>query len=323
MDSLYYLFVILCFLAVVLFVEGTYLVWNAYKGPEAKRIRERLQALSGEWSSAETTLLKHRVLSNSPTVERFLLRIPGIHGLDRLLHQSGMSLMVTHFLGYTAMTATSGMASAALLGLPLPAMLFSAALGSVLPLFFVHRAKRKRVDKIELQLPEAIDLMARALKAGHAFSGALQMVSTDGPEPTASEFRLTFDEINFGVSLNDALMNLAARIPITDLRYFVIAVLIQRESGGNLAELLDKISGLIRARLALLGRIRVLSAEGRLSAWILSCLPFGTALVIHIVNPGFLSVLWTDPAGIMMVGAASGMMVAGILVMSRIIRIRV
>ncbi|MDE2366151.1 MAG: type II secretion system F family protein [Betaproteobacteria bacterium] len=323
MDTLYYLFLIFFFLAVVLFLEGVYLAWNAYRGPEAKRIQERLQAVSAGWTGAETALLKQRLLSNSPALERFLLEVPRIHTLDRLLQQSGMSLMVTHFLGYTAMTAMGGMASAALLGLPFSVMLLCAVTGSVLPFFFVLSAKRKRLEKIERQLPEAIDLMARALKAGHAFSGALQMVSTDGPEPASGEFRLTFDEINFGVSVQDALMNLATRVPITDLRYFVIAVLIQRESGGNLAELLDKISGLIRDRLNLLGRIRVLSAEGRMSAWILSCLPFATALMINFVNPGFLTVLWTDPAGLMMIGAALGMMVMGIFAMSRIIKIRV
>lgn len=323
MDFLYYLFIIFCFLAVVLFLEGVYLVWNAYRGPEAKRIQERLQALSAGWNGAETALLKQRLLSNSPVLDRFLLQVPRIHSLDRLLQQSGMSLMMTHFLGYAAMAAMGGMASAAMLGLPFIVTLLCAAAGGVLPLFFVRGAKRKRLEKIERQLPEAIDLMARALKAGHAFSGALQMVSTDGPEPAAGEFRLTFDEINFGVSVQDALMNLAARVPITDLRYFVIAVLIQRESGGNLAELLDKISGLIRARLTLLGKIRVLSAEGRLSAWILSSLPFAAALMINIVNPGFLDILWTDPMGIMMVGTALGMMVMGIFIMSRIIKIRV
>ena len=323
MDTLYYLFLIFFFLAVVLFLEGVYLAWNAYRGPEAKRIQERLQAVSAGWTGAETALLKQRLLSNSPALERFLLEVPRIHTLDRLLQQSGMSLMVTHFLGYTAMAAMGGMASAALLGLPFSVMLLCAVTGSALPFFFVLSAKRKRLEKIERQLPEAIDLMARALKAGHAFSGALQMVSTDGPEPASGEFRLTFDEINFGVSVQDALMNLATRVPITDLRYFVIAVLIQRESGGNLAELLDKISGLIRDRLNLLGRIRVLSAEGRMSAWILSCLPFATALMINWVNPGFLTVLWTDPAGLMMIGAALGMMVIGIFAMSRIIKIRV
>lgn len=323
MDTLYYLFLIFLFLAVVLFLEGAYLAWNAYKGPEAKRIQERLRAVSAGWTGAETAVVKQRLLSSSPAVERFLLGIPRVQALDRLLQQSGMSLMVTHFLGYTAMTAFGGMASGALLGFPFLASLVCAAAGGALPLLFVSSAKRKRLARIERQLPEAIDLMARALKAGHAFSGALQMVSTDGPEPVAAEFRITFDEINFGVSVQDSLMNLAARVPITDLRYFVIAVLIQRESGGNLAELLEKISGLIRDRLNLLGRIRVLSAEGRMSAWILSCLPFGAALMINIANPGFLAVLWTDPVGLSMVGGAAVMMALGIFTMSRIIKIRV
>lgn len=323
MDPLYYLFLIFCFLAVVLFLEGGYLVWNSHRGPAAKRIRERLQAVSVGWNAAEAALVKHRALSKSSGLERFLLRFPHIHSLDRLLQQSGMSLTVTHFIGYTTMAGLGGMASAALLGSPFTVMLLCGAAGSGVPLFFVLSAKRRRLDKIEQQLPESIELMARALKAGHAFSGALQMVSTDGPEPAASEFRLTFDEINFGVSVQDALMSLAARVPLTDLRYFVIAVSIQRESGGNLGELFDKISALIRARFALLGRIRVLSAEGRLSAWILSCLPFATGLMINVANPGFLDILWTDPVGLIMVYTALVMMGMGIFIMSYIIKIRV
>ncbi|MEP6604555.1 MAG: type II secretion system F family protein [Nitrosospira sp.] len=323
MNSLYYLFLIFLFLAVVLFLEGVYLTWNTHRGPEAKRVRERLQAATVRWNVRNTALLKQRLLSNSPSLERFLSRFPQVHDLDQLLQQSGKSITVAHFLVYTALAAMGGVTSATLMKWPLIIALLCAAAGSTLPLFFVLSAKRKRLMKIELQLPEAIDLMARALKAGHAFSSALQMLSTDGSEPTAGEFRLAFDEINYGVSVQDALMSLATRVPITDLRYFVIAVLVQRESGGNLAELLEKISGLIRARLTLLGRIRVLSAEGRLSAWILSCLPFATALMLHFVNPDFLNMLWTDPLGIIMVGTALGMMVVGIFIMSHIVRIRV
>lgn len=322
MDSLYYLFLIFCFLAVVLFLEGGYLTWHALRGPKAKRIRERLQAVSTEWNAPEAILLKQRLLSKSPALQRLLLRAPHIDRLDRLLQQSGLPFLVGGFIGYTIAAAGCGLMAGAFVGLPLILMLACAAGGSLLPLFFILHAKRKRLEKIERQLPEAMELMSRALKAGHAFSGALQMVSSDGPEPVAGEFRATFDEVNFGVSVHNALLNLAARVPITDLRYFVIAVLIQRESGGNLAELLDKISALIRARLALLGRIRVLSAEGRLSAWILSCLPFATALVMYFLNPDFMSILWTDPAGLMMVATALGMMVTGIFAMSRIIKIR-
>lgn len=324
MDYLYYLSIVLGFLAVVLFLEGGYLTWRASQGSQAKRIKKRLQEISAGWVDAsDTTLLKQRLLSNSPPLQRFLLQFPRIHSLDRLLLQSGMPLMVTQFLGYSVLAALGAMACAVLLGWSFFIMLLCAGAGSALPLFFVIRAKDQRMIKIEEQLPDAIDLMSRAMKAGHAFSSALHMVGNEGPEPTASEFRMAFDEINFGVVMQDALMNLTTRVPITDLRYFVIAVMIQHESGGNLAELLDKISGLIRARLKLLGAIRVLSAEGRLSAWILSCLPFATALVINISNPGFLQVLWTEPAGVMMLSTALGMMVIGIFLLTRIIKIRV
>ncbi|HND36914.1 MAG TPA: type II secretion system F family protein, partial [Nitrosomonas sp.] len=255
--------------------------------------------------------------------QKWLLKLPRVHAVDRLLLQSGMAIMVMPFLGYSLLTGLGGMALAAILGFSFAVILLSMVVGCLIPYFFVLRARHKRLITIEQQLPEIIDLMSRALKAGHAFTGALQMAATEGTEPAASEFRLVFDEINFGVPIQNALMNLANRVPITDLSYFVIAVLIQRESGGNLAELLDKISNLIRSRLNLLGRIRVLSAEGRLSAWILSCIPFVMALILNILNPGFMSILWTDPVGPTIIAIALVMMVVGIYAMSRIIKIHV
>ncbi|SDH42602.1 type II secretion system F family protein [Nitrosomonas sp. Nm132] len=324
MDYLYYLFIAFAFLAVVLLLEGGYLTWRSSQGAGAKRIKKRLQQVSVAWKdAANASLLKQRLLSDSPPLQKLLLKFPRMHSLDQLLLQSGMPLMVTQFLSYSAMTGIGAMAMAALLGWPFLIMLLCAAGGALIPYFFVVRAKNERLKTIEQQLPETIDLMSRALKAGHAFPGALQMAATEGVEPSASEFRLVFDEVNFGVPMQHALMNLATRVPITDLRYFVIAVLIQRESGGNLAELLDKISGLIRARLTLLGKIRVLSAEGRLSAWILSSLPFAMALLLNTINPDFMSILWTDPAGPIIIAIALGMMVTGIFAMSRIIKIRV
>lgn len=324
MDYLYFLFVTLAFLAVVLFLEGLYLTWNAYKGPEAKRIEKRLQAFSAGWSGAsESALIKQRLLSDAPAMERILLQIPRIHVLDRLLLQSGLQLKVAGFLAYVVLAAVAGVLAAMYFGFPLIVVLAFGIAAAALPFIYVVNARQKRLDKIEQQLPEAVELISRALKAGHAFSGALQMVGNEGVEPIATEFRTTFDEVNYGISMQDALMSLATRIPSTDLRYFVIAVMIQRESGGNLAELLDNISKLIRERLKLLGTIRVLSAEGKLSAWIISLLPFALALVINFVNPGFMSILWKDPAGIKMVGGALVLMIIGIFAITRIIRIRV
>ncbi|MDR3409623.1 MAG: type II secretion system F family protein [Formivibrio sp.] len=324
MDNLYYAFVILGFLAVVLFLEGAYLAWNAYKGPEAKRIERRLQALSaGGAASTELTIVKKRLLSETPAIERMLLEIPRIHLLDRLLLQSGLKMNVGGFLGLTLLAAAVGLVLAILLTLPFLLMLVAAVVVGILPLMYVLNSKQKRLNMVEQQLPDALDLMGRALRAGHALPGALKMVADEMAEPIAGEFRTTFDEMNYGISLQDSLTNLATRVPITDLRYFVISVLIQRETGGNLAELLDKISALIRARFKLLGTVRVLSAEGRLSAWILTILPFALAGVIRILNPTFINVLWTDPAGQKMVIGALIVMALGIFWMWRIIKIRV
>ncbi|TXI41430.1 MAG: type II secretion system F family protein [Nitrosomonas sp.] len=324
MDYSYYLLIAMIFIAIVLLLEGLYLLWNTYKGPEAVRIEKRLQAISAGWEdSVEQNFIKQRLLSDSPALERILLGIPRIHSLDRLLVQSNLQLSVTGFLGYTFISAIGGMAVATLFNLHLTFTLLCFVSGGALPVLMVLSARRKRLLKIEEQLPDAIDLMSRALKAGHAFSGALQMVSSESADPIASEFRITFDEINFGISMQDALMNLSTRIPSTDLRYLVIAVLIQRESGGNLAELLENISSLIRARLKLIGTIRVLSAEGRLSAWILGCLPFVMAMIIHLVNPGYLNVLFTDPLGNLLIGSSVTMMVIGAFTMRKIIKIRV
>ena len=149
------------------------------------------------------------------------------------------------------------------------------------------------------------------------------MASTDGPEPAAEEFRLTFDEINFGISMQQALANLAERVPSTDVRYFVTAVLVQREAGGNLTEVLDSLSMLIRSRLKFHAKIKVLTTEGRMSAWVLGLLPFALAGVLSLANHGFISVLWSDPAGIKITNIVLGMMAVGAIWLYKLIQIRV
>ncbi len=324
MDFLYYLFVVLGFFAVVLFLEGVFLTWNAYKGPEKTRIAKRLQAISAGGSRGQgATLAKQRLLAQTPELQKLLLSIPRIHLLDRLLLQSGLDLTVGAFLGLTAILAFIGFVAAIFFALPLFLTIIVAVAAGTLPLIFVVSAKNKRMTVIENQLPDALDLMGRAMRAGHAFPSALRMVGNEMPEPIASEFRTVFEEINYGISTQEALTNLGKRVPSTDLSYFVIAVLIQHETGGNLAELLGNISTIIRDRLKLMGTIRVLSAEGKLSAWILTLLHFVLGATLQIVNPGFLNVLWTDPMGFKMTVTALSMMVLGIFAMSRIIKIRV
>ena len=323
MNNLYYLFIVLGFLAVVLFLEGTYLAWNAYRGPEAKRMEKRLRAMSAGVEAKGSTLLKQRMLSQTPAMDRLLLQIPRIHQLDRLLLQSGLRLTVAGFLGLTLLMTMAGFLLGLLLGMPAVIVIVIGAAVGMLPLLYVTRAKYKRLLLIEQQLPDALDLMARAMLAGHAFTSGLKMVGEEVSDPVAGEFSIVFDEINYGISVQDALVNLATRVPSTDLRYFVISVVIQRETGGNLAELLNNISALIRARLKLMGAVRVLSAEGRLSALILTILPFALAGVIFLINSEFLSVLWTDPVGPKIVTGALMIMIFGIFWMWRVIKIRV
>lgn len=324
MDTLYFGLIILGFVALVLFIEGVYLYWNSYRGPEAKRIERRLEAMSaGAHGSTEVSLVKQRLLSEEPALARLLMRLPRVHEMDRLLMQSGLPWNMARFQGLTLMAAVTGFLFGMIMGFPLlPVLVITLAFAAV-PFVYVFNCKEKRLEKIEQQLPDALDMMSRAMRAGHAFPGALQMVGDESPQPIATEFKLAFDEINYGISLQDALLNLATRVPSTDLRYFVIAVLIQRETGGNLSEVLGNISKLIRERLKLLATIKVLSAEGRISAWILTILPFALAVVVSILNPKLMSVLWTDEMGKKLVAFAITMMIIGIFWMWRMIKIRV
>jgi len=325
MTTVYYLFGIAIFIAVVLAIEGVYLWWQTNRSAEARRLAQRLKAVAEgiEDTGVRFSLYKERALSRMPWLADALQRMDTAHALDRRLLQSGLEWTVAYFVGLTVIAAAAGFAVPLFLRYPLLASLTGAAVCALLPWLYVSRTRRKRMMRIEQQLPDAVDLMARALRAGHAFPNAVKMVGDEMVDPISGEFRLLFDEVNYGVSMQEGMLNLAGRIPSTDLKYLVIAVLIQRETGGNLAELLTNIGGIIRARLKLFGTIRVLSAEGRLSAWILGLLPFGTALLIQLVNPKFMAVLWSDPAGLKMVYFALAMMAFGVLWMRRIIRIRV
>jgi tight adherence protein B len=321
----YYLFAILLFVAVVLLVEGAYVWWNNTKGPEAKRIERRLRAMSaGAHDGARSySILKERLLAQSPPVHRFLLGVPRVHVVDRLLEQSGLSWSVARFLLLTLAAGLAGALVGRLVGLPVLITTLLVLFLAALPILHVLDRKRKRLYQIDQQLPDALEMMSRALRAGHAFPSALKMVGDEMSDPIAAEFRTAFDEVNYGVALQDALVNLATRVPITDFRYFIIAVLIQRETGGNLAELLNSIAQIIRGRHKIAGTIRVLSAEGRLSAWILCVLPFALAVLLYILNPEFVSLLWTDSNGIKLLTAGVILMVIGIYWMRNVIRIRV
>jgi tight adherence protein B len=325
MDTSFIGFAVLLFLAIVLLIEGIYLYWNGRHGPLVKRMDERIRAMSagGNIGGEQFSILKERLLSGSPLFTRILMAVPRVQHLDRYLQQSGMQWSVGRFVGYTLACGAAGFLVGIVLHLPFPLPVALPAACAMLPALVLRRNRNKRLAQFESQLPDAADLIGRALRAGHSFPSALGMVGQEMPEPIGGEFRLAFDEISYGVSMNDALLNIVTRVPIDDLRYFVIAVLIQRESGGNLTEILGNIAHIIRERLKLLGKVRVLSAEGRFSAWILIALPFFVLGAVTLMSPDFVRLLWADPVGTKMSGCAAFMMLVGIIWMRRTVRIRV
>jgi tight adherence protein B len=324
MDYSFSLLLIIGFVSVVLLLEGIYAYWNDTRSPEVRRVANRLRAISaGGHAEGEAKLFKERMLSHTPSVQRMLLVLPRVGQLDRLMMQAGSNSTVSHLLAASALLALAGLVAGLVLQWP-GAMIFLVVLALALfPVLRLVWLRNNRLHQIEAQLPDAMDLISRALRAGHAFPSALAMVGTEAQEPIASEFKITSDEIGFGISVDNALNNLATRVPSSDMRYFVMAVIIQRETGGNLAELLGKLAELVRERFKLFAKVRVLAAEGKLSAWILVALPFCVAGAVHLLNPKYLSVLLTDAMGIKLVMGAMVLMVIGIFAMWRIINIRV
>jgi tight adherence protein B len=311
--------------SLLLLLIASFLIWRSYKGPLAQKIEKRLQSLSaGGDDSPQSQLLRERLLSQVPTLERLLLSLPRAHQLDGFILQSGLNWSVSKLL---LSSVVLGLLGTSLLGTWLSlSTILSVTTGvglGLLPWLYVSYLRQSRLARFEIQLPEALDMMVRALRSGHSFASAVQMVGQEMAHPVAAEFGMVHDEINFGVSVEQALTHLTVRVPLTDLRYFVVAVLIQRDSGGNLTEVLGNLSRLIRERLKLRSKVKVMSSEGRLSSWMLTIMPFALGALMNAFNPDFMSPLWTDPIGIVILQYMLSMMVIGIVVMQKIIRIRI
>lgn len=322
MNLTFILFAVAAFLAVVLCLEGLYNLWASRHSPQARRIAARLEALSRD-PVTRASIERAEQAQRLPRLNALIGQTTPGRAVQRWVESSALKVSVAELAAMSVLLGLVGGSLPGMLGKPAT---LGAALGlalAVLPWWRVAHRRQRRIEQIERQFPQALDLMSRAMRAGHAFAAGVRMVAEELPEPLGRDFRILFDEINYGVPTHEALARLAERVPLPDVSYFVVAVMIQRDSGGNLAELLDKIASIVRERLKLHGEVRTLSAEGRLSAYILTALPFAVALVVHFTNPRFMAVLWTDPSGMRMVGTALVMMVLGVWWMRQIIRIRV
>jgi tight adherence protein B len=315
-------FALATFVLSVLIVFGTY--WLLVLRPEQTEHSATIGRLKGERTRATApglVLSPHR-LSSIPFLDRLLSHRRDLSGpIERMIIESGLKLTVGGLVLMVVVTAVgTGTLVWMLTKLRFVAIVVGLAAG-VVPYLYVSRVRAIRLRTFEEQFPEAIDLISRALRAGHAFTTGIGMVADEIPKPVGEEFRRLYDEQNFGMSLPDAMKAMAKRVPVLDARFFVTAVLTQRESGGNLSEVLDNLASVMRERFKLKRQIRVISAHGRISAWILSCLPPALAGVLFILSPDFMRILWEDPLGLRLVMVAIALQITGTIIISRLVRI--
>lgn len=318
------IFIVMVFVAAFLLVQSFIIPVFGENRQANKRLKQRLQSVAQEGDQAEAiSLLRRKHLQELSGFERALETLPGMERLEQLIEQAGQKT-----LAYRVVLRSLVMGS--IVGVLFSILLSSVLVGAVagasvmtLPFIRLRKARAQRLAKFEDQLPEALVVMSRALKAGYPFVDAIKLVSEEMPDPIGSEFRTTFMEINYGGNVRSALNGLLGRVQSITVMVFVTSVLIQKETGGNLAELLENLASVIRARFRFHRKLRTLSAPGRLAAWILSLLPFALAALLTAIAPGFLPMLTENPIGRQLVVMAFILTVAGILWMRRIVRIDV
>ncbi len=256
-------------------------------------------------------------------LQPLLARTPAFTDLQLMLEQANSSMSLARFLVLTAGLGTSLGLGVLLLTLFLPFAIIAAIVGASLPYLLLRRKRNRRFFKFEEQLPEAIDMLGRAIRAGHPLSSGLKMVSDEAADPVAAEFRRAHEEHRFGLPFEDALLAMADRVKIVDVRILVTAILIQREVGGNLAEILDNLAAVIRARFTIRRQLRVFTAQGRFSGYVLGALPIAVGSAIYSINPEYMRVLWTDPMGKLMLITAIVFQIIGFLWIKKIINIEI
>lgn len=290
-------------------------------------VRQRIEAVRkaeqhGE-ISVDLQLLRNEMYSNVPLVHRILMRLSWSHAVNEFIAQSGLKTRLGTILTLSGICCLGGYLVVDQLSHLVLAGLGAGLALAFVPIGYVSFLRQRRLKAFEGHFADALDLLGRAVRAGHAFTTGLEMISKEAPEPIAGEFRKTFEEQNFGLPLRDSLLNLAERVPLMDVRFFVTALLIQKDTGGNLAEILDNLARLIRDRFRIYREVGVKTAQGRLTAMILVALPVVMVILLEIVNPSYIAVLFTDPVGPFVLGAAAVMQVVGSLILWRIVHIEV
>ena len=291
-----------------------------------RQLNERLQEVTAVDTSKDedpTALVKDRHQGPLPAIDRLATATARGSAIAAWVEQSGVHISISAlFLISGLLAAVLGFITATVLRMA-AGWLIGGAVGFMLPFMFLRMKRTKRLRTFEEAFPEALDLMARALKAGHAFATGLKMVADEMDEPVGPEFRKTFDEQNFGLPLKDALANLTVRIPVLDVRFFATAVMIQRETGGNLSEILENLAQVVRERFKILRQVRVYTAHGRLTGYVLLALPVFLAIALSFINPEHMNLLFHESLGHKMLAGTVVMQVIGYFWIRQVVKIEV
>jgi tight adherence protein B len=313
------------FLCTTTFVFGLCYSIRGILSSETGTIKKRVDSLGSQYQSPEYSKQALAFLSEHKDARNYAIfsEFPPLLNIPLLFQQAGITSDVVRWLILTVASATGAAFLVWLLSKSLLYTLLAWPIFLSIPYLHVLRKRKRRIAAFEAHLPQCLELISRSLRAGHPFSVGLQMVSTEMPAPVGTEFGRVFNENQMGLPLEDSLRDLATRVALLDLRFFVLSVLIQHQTGGDLAEVLDNLSTVIRERLRVLGQVRALTAEGRLSGWVLCLLPVFVFFAIQLANPGYLTPLLETPVGRKMLYVALGMQFIGVLLIRKIVNIKV
>ncbi|WP_129777862.1 type II secretion system F family protein [Peristeroidobacter soli] len=319
-----WLFALLVFFTVVLLLQGTIVPVFSESRKMSKRIQARLQRLADASGGPElTSLLREKYLRDLSSFERALESLPAMERFARILEQAGRDTPAYRVVLLALCLSIAGMLVGWMMSRWWPVALAGGAIGLMAPFIVILRQRAQRLARFEEQMPDAIDMIQRALKAGHPFGHCLKLIAEDMDEPISREFELTFADLSYGNDPRRALLGLLQRVPSVSVTALITAVIVQREAGGNLAENLAKISNVIRGRFRFQRRVKTLSAEGRLSGWILSLTPLVLFGILWMIHPEYLGHLTQHPAGPKLITCSVVMGAIGILWIRRLVRIEV
>lgn len=317
-----YIYAGIMLFVVMVIIELLLFAWRSSRDvTRTERVLSRLE--ENRANTVAENILKTRVVSSIPFLNRLLLKINFVERLETLVRQSSATQAPAVYLMAALLLGVIGFMVGTFLLKNMGMGLLICCIGLLLPFFWLSVKKSLRLKKFTMQLPDALDMIARSLKAGHSFSSGLKFVSENFPDPIGLEFAETIREINFGLPVAEALKNLGKRVGSSDLHFFIMATILQRDTGGNLAEITQTIATLIRERFKFEDRVRVLAAEGKISAAILIALPFFVFLFVLNSSPGYVEVLMEDPIGQKACIGAILLMLTGVIIISRMIRIKV